>query len=56
MPGEDDNTSDNFGPHLNEESILDKQDIEEDYRNLISESLNIKTHIKDSLLGCTTQD
>ena len=34
IPEKDENASENVGPHENEESILEEQDIEEDYRNL----------------------
>ena len=44
----DENKSENVGPYKNEKSILEKQDIEGDYRNLHNKSLNTKSHAKDS--------
>lgn len=53
---EDDNTSFNFVRHENEKFILEKDYIERDHRNLLDKSLNTGSHIKDGLLGCTSQD
>ncbi len=56
IPGKDDNTSENFGPHEDEESKLEEQDIEEDHRNLLGKSLDTRSHVRDGLLGHTLQD
>ncbi len=55
IPGKDDNISENFGPHEDEESTLKEQDIEEDYRNLVDKSLDIGSCTKDSLSGRISQ-
>ncbi len=41
---------------MDEKSILEEQDIERNYRNLIGKSSDTWSHIKDSLLGHTSQD
>ena len=38
MLGEDDNTSDNFGPYKDGKSTSEVQDIEKDHRNLVGKS------------------
>ena len=38
MPGEDDNTSDNFGSYENEKSTPEAQDIEKGYKDLVGKS------------------
>ncbi len=56
IPGEDDNTSDNFGLYEDEEFILEEQDIESDYRNLVGESSDTGSHARDGLSRRTPQD
>lgn len=56
IPGEDDNTLENFGPNKNYKSTLKKQNIEKDYRNLIEKSLDTRNHVKNGLSGYTYQD
>lgn len=56
MSGEDDDTSENFGPHEDEESTLEEQNIEGDHKNLVGKSLNIGSRAKDGLLRRTPQD
>lgn len=50
------NASDNFGPHVDEESTLEELYIEEDYRDLIDKSLDTKSHARDSLSGSTSEN
>ncbi len=47
--GEDENTSNNFRLHEDEEFILGKQNIEEDHRNLVSKSSDIGSYARDGL-------
>lgn len=47
--GEDDNISKNFGSHKDEKSILEKQDIKGDHKNLVGKNSDIRSHIKDGL-------
>ncbi len=56
IPGEDENTSDNFGLHENEESILEEQDIEGDHRNLVGDNSDTKSHARDGLSQRIPQD
>ncbi len=56
IPGEDENTSDNFELHEDEESILEEQDIESDHRYLVGESSDTGSHARDGLSGRTPQD
>ncbi len=53
IPGEDENTSDNFGLYEDEESILEEQDIEGDHRNSVGESSDTRSHARDGLSGRT---
>ena len=53
MPKKDDNASKYFGPYKKEEYILDKQNIEEDHRDLVGESSDTKNRARDSLSGRT---
>ena len=46
---ENDNTSENCGLYKNEKSILEEQDIEKDYTNLIHKILDIGSHVRDGL-------
>ncbi len=55
IPGGDNNALENFGPHEDQKSILKEQDIEENHKNLIGKSSDIRSHIKDGLLGFTPQ-
>ena len=52
--GEDNNVSENFGPHKDDKS--EEQDIEGDHRNLVGKRSDIESHVKDGLLGRTPQD
>ncbi len=56
IPGENENTSDNFGLHEDEKSILEEQDIEGDHRYSVGESLDTRSHARDGLSGRTSQD
>ncbi len=56
IPGEDENISDNFGLHEDEESILEEQDIEGDHRYSVGKSSDTGSHARDGLLGRTPQD
>ena len=53
--GEDENASKNVGPHEDEESILEEQDIEEDHRNLGGKSSDTRSCARDGLSGRTPQ-
>lgn len=53
---ENDNILDHFRPYLDEESILKEPDIKKDYRDLVSKYLDIESHIKENLLGYTSQN
>lgn len=44
------NVLNNFSPYKNKKSILKKQNIEKNYKDLISESLDIRSYAKDNLL------
>ncbi len=50
---EDDNASGNFGPHEDEESTLEEQDIENDHKNLVGESSDTGNRANEGLLGRT---
>ena len=54
--GEDDNISENFRPHENKESTLEKQDIEGDYTNLIGKSWDTGNCPRDGLSRRILQD
>ena len=54
MPEEDNNVSEYFGPHKNEEYTLDKQDIEGDHRNSVGKSSDTGIRARDSLSGRTS--
>ncbi len=56
IPGEDENTSENFGLYEDEESILEEQDIERDHRNLVGESSDTGSSVKDGLSRRIPQD
>lgn len=53
---EDDNVSENFGSYEEEKSLLKKQVIKEDHRNLVGKSSDIGSCIRDILSGHTPQD
>ena len=53
MPGENNNTLDNFGTYEDKKFIPEVQNIEEDQRNLISKSSAIGSRAR---AGCTLQD
>lgn len=52
----DDNISDNFENYEDEESLLENNNIEVDYRDLISKNLDTRSHIKDNLLERSCQN
>ena len=56
IPEEDNNASENFGPHEDEESVLEDQDIEEDHTNLIGKNLDIRSRARDGLSRRTPQN
>lgn len=43
----------NFGPYKDKKSILEKQKMEKDHKNLIGKSLDTKSYAKNSLLKHT---
>lgn len=56
MPREDNNALENFVPHKDKKSILEKQDIKKDYRDLIGKSSDTRSHARDDLSRCTPQN
>lgn len=56
MLKEYDNASNNFWLHVDEESILKKQNLKKDNRDLVDKSLEVRSCAKDSLSGHTSQD
>ena len=56
MPKKDDITSINFRPHEDNNSVLERKDIEKDLRYFVGKSLNIRSHIQDNLLGRMSQN
>lgn len=54
--GEDDDKLKNFGLHKDEKFILEEQDIEGDFRNLMGEISNTGSCVKNGLSKCTPQD
>lgn len=56
ISGKNDHTSKNFGPYKDEKSILKEQDIEKDYRILVSVSLDTRNRIKHGFSERTFQD
>ena len=55
MPREDDDVSENFGPHKDEEFILEEQEMEGDHRDLVGESSDTGSCARDGLSGYTPQ-
>lgn len=55
MPGEDDNLTDNFGPHIDKKSALEGPDIKVDNMDLVFESSNIGSYARNILLRRTCQ-
>ena len=53
---EDNNASENFGPHEDEESTLEEQDIKGDHTNLVGKSFDTGSRTGDGLLGRTSQN
>ena len=53
---EKDNASENFGPHEDEESRLEEQDIKEDHTNLVSKNFDTGSYIRDALSRCSLQN
>lgn len=51
MSRKNDKTLENLRPHKNENSILKKQDMEEDDRNLIGKSSDTRNHSRHILSG-----
>lgn len=56
MSGKNDNTLENFDLHKNDNSILKKQDIERDNKDLVGKDMTTRSHARDGLLGQTPQD
>lgn len=56
MPEQDDNESNNFRTHMNKKSALKGLNIEDNYRCLVGESLDIRSRAKNMLLRRTPQD
>lgn len=56
MSGKYDRATDNFGPHMNEKSILKEQDIERDYKALTSKSSDTGSGTRDKLSEYMSQD
>ena len=50
MPGKDNYASEIFGPHEDEKSILEEQEIERDHRNLVGKSSDTRSDARDGLL------
>lgn len=48
--GKNDNTSKYFRPHKNEKYTLNKQNIEKDFKDLLSKSLHMENRKKDIFL------
>lgn len=55
IPRKDNNVSDNFGPYEDKKSILEKYDIQGNYKNLVDKNLNTKSCIKNGLSKYTSQ-
>lgn len=53
MPGKNDSASEYFRPYEDNKYTLNKQNIEKDHRNLVSKSLDLKSHTKNNLLRYT---
>lgn len=56
MLEEDDNQSNNFEPHIDKKSALKGLNIEQNYINLVSESLDTGSRARNILLRCTPPD
>lgn len=56
MPGKNHNVSKNFELHENEKSILEKQNIKRDYRDLVSKFMDTESCEKNSLSKHTSQN
>ncbi len=56
IPGEDNNALETFEPYKDEKSILEKQNIERDYKNLVGKSSDIEICTKNSLSKRISQD
>ena len=56
IPEEDDNASENFAPHEDKKSTLEKQDIKRDDINLVGKSSDTESRIRDGLLRRISQD
>ena len=56
ISGENDNISENFGPHEDKKSTLEEQDIKKDYTNLVGKSSDTRSRARDGLSGYTLQD
>lgn len=56
MPGEADNLFDNFESHKDEESRLEKQNIKDNYRDLVGESSDAGSYTRDMPSKQTPQD
>lgn len=56
IAGEDNNVSDNFNTYLNKKFILDEQDIEKNYKDLVDKNVDTQSCTRDELLKYTSQD
>lgn len=56
MPKKDNNALEYFEFYADKEYVLNKQDIEENYKDLIRKSLDIKSYTKNNLLKRIPQD
>lgn len=56
MSGEDDNSLVKFGPQDDENSILEEQNIEGDYRDFGGNSLDSGSYARNDLFGYSIQD
>ena len=55
MPREDDNSSENFEPYEDKKSILEEQKIESNHRDLVVETLDTESHVRNGLSKHTPQ-
>ena len=51
MLGEDDNASEYFGSHKDEKYTLDKQDIKRNDKDLVGQSLDTRSRVRNGLSG-----
>lgn len=56
IPDDNNNVLDKLRPHEDEKSILKEQDIEDNPKDLVGKSLDVKSQAKDMISGCTPQN